>query len=87
MFEVLGFYKFIKIKSLKKNKDLMQKFLIKNNIRGTIILAKEGMNGNISGQLNDIKKTVNKIKSDFSFKIFDNSNTTKSKFQQFHKPK
>ena len=87
MFVVLGFYKFIKIKSLKKNKDLMQKFLIKNNIRGTIILAKEGMNGTISGQLNDIKKTVNKIKSIFSFKIFDNSNNSKSKFQPFHKPK
>ena len=39
MFEVFGFYKFIKIKSLKKNKDSMQKFLIKNNIRGTIIIA------------------------------------------------
>ena len=87
MFEVLGFYKFIKIKSLKKNKDLIQKFLIKNNIRGTIILAKEGMNGTISGELNDIKKTVNKIKSIFSFKSFDNSNNSKSKFQPFHKPK
>ena len=87
MFEVLGFYKFIKIKSLKKNKDLIQKFLIKNNIRGTIILAKEGMNGTISGEPNDIKKTVNKIKSIFSFKSFDNSNNSKSKFQPFHKPK
>ena len=87
MFEVLGFYKFIKIKSLKKNKDFMQNFLIKNNIRGTIILAKEGMNGTISGQLKDIKKTINKMKFLFSFKNFDNSNNSKSKFQPFHRAK
>ena len=50
MFEVLGFYKFIKIKSLQKNKILLQDFLIKKNIKGTIILANEGINGTISGQ-------------------------------------
>ena len=87
MFEVFGFYKFIKIKSLKKNKDSMQKFLIKNNIRGTIIIAKEGLNGTISGQYKDTEKTIKKLKSLFSFKNFDNKNNSKSKFQPFHKPK
>ena len=87
MFEVLGFYKFIKIKSLKKNKDFIQKFLIKNKIRGTIIIAKEGLNGTISGKNKDIEKTIKKIKSIFSFKNFDSSNNSKSKFQPFHKPK
>ena len=33
MFEVLGFYKFTKIKSLKKNKVLLQDLLIKKEIR------------------------------------------------------
>ena len=47
MFEVLGFYKFIKIRSLKKNKDLLQDLLIKKKIRGTIIIANEGLNGTI----------------------------------------
>ena len=87
MFEVFGFYKFIKLTSLKKNKEFMQKFLIKNNIRGTIIIAKEGLNGTISGKFKDIEKTIKKIKSLFSFKIFDNKNNSKSKFQPFHKPK
>ena len=87
MFEILGFYKFIKIKSLKKNKDFIQKFLIKNNIKGTIILAKEGMNGTISGESKKIKKTIAKLKSLFSFKNFDNSNNSKSAFQPYHKPK
>ena len=87
MFKVFGFYKFIKIKSLKKNKIFLQKFLISNNIRGTIIIAKEGLNGTISGGVKDIDKIIKKLKFLFSFKKFDNSNESKSKFQPFHKPK
>ena len=87
MFEVFGFYKFVKVKSLKKNKDFLQKFLISNYIRGTIIIAKEGLNGTISGSVKDIDKTTKKLKSLFSFKLFDSSNESKSKFQPFHKPK
>ena len=87
MFKVFGFYKFIKIKSLKRNKDLLQKFLTSNNIRGTIIIAKEGLNGTISGGVKDIDKIIKKLKFLFSLKKFDNSNESKSKFQPFHKPK
>ena len=87
MFKVFGFYKFIKVKSLKKNKVFLQKFLISNHIRGTIIIAKEGLNGTISGSIMDIDKTTKKLKSLFSFKQFDSSNESKSKFQPFHKPK
>ncbi len=87
MFKVVGFYKFAKIKSLKKNKNFLQKFFISNHIRGTIIIAKEGLNGTISGNIKDIDKTTKKLKSLFSFKQFDSSNESKSKFQPFHKPK
>ena len=87
MFIVFGFYKFIKMKSLNKDKKFLQKFLSSNNIRGTIIIAKEGLNGTISGQAKDIDKTTKKLKSLFSFKQFDSSNESKSKFQPFHKPK
>ena len=87
MFTVFGFYKFIKVKSLKRNKDLLKKVLSKNNLRGTIIIAREGLNGTISGKNEDIKKIIKKIKSLFSFKYFDNYNYSKSKFQPFHKPK
>ena len=87
MFKVFGFYKFIKIKSLKKDKVFLQKFLFSNNIRGTIIIAKEGLNGTISGRVKDIDKTTKKLRSFFSFKQFDSSNESKSKFHPFHKPK
>ena len=87
MFKVFGFYKFIKIKSLKRNKDILQKFISSNNIRGTIIISKEGLNGTISGQVKDIDITIKKLKSLFLFKHFDNNNSSKSKFQPFQKPK
>ena len=87
MFKVFGFYKFVKVKFLKKNKNFLQKFLISNNIRGTIIIAKEGLNGTISGNIKDIDKTTKKLKSLFLFKQFDSNNESKSKFQPFHKLK
>ena len=87
MFKVFGFYKFIKIKSLKRNKDILQKFISSNNIRGTIIISKEGLNGTISGQVKDIDITIKKLKSLFLFKHFDNNNSSTSKFQPFQKPK
>ena len=87
MFKVFGFYKFIKIKSLKKKKILLQKFLTTNDIRGTIIISQEGLNGTISSNNKNIEKTVKKIKFLFSFKNFDCNNISKSSFQPFHKPK
>ena len=87
MFDVLGFYKFTKIQSLKKNKILLHDYLVENNIRGTIVIATEGLNGTISGEFKNIKSTINKLKKIFSFKEFDNSNNSKSVFQPFHKPK
>ncbi len=87
MFNVFSFYKFIHIKSLKKNKSLISKYLVKNNIKGTIIVSKEGLNGAISGQSKNIEKIINRIKFKLSFKKFDNSNKSKSLFQPFHKLK
>ena len=87
MFEILGFYKFTKIKSLKNNKVLLYEVLKKKNIRGTIIIANEGINATISGKTNNLKSTITKIKKILNFKKFDSENISKSKFQPFHKPK
>ena len=87
MFNIFGFYKFAKIPYLKKNKKLINEILTKKNIRGTIIISKEGLNGNISGKGPDIKTTINKLKKILKFKDFDSTNKSKSSFQPFHKPK
>ena len=87
MFDVFGFYKFKKINSLKKNKTFLHDLLIKNNIRGTIIISKEGLNGTISGQKENLDAVIRKIQLLFNFKNFDNNNKSKSLFQPFLKPK
>jgi len=87
MFNVFGFYKFKKIESLKKNKHLLQKYLIEHNIRGTIIISKEGVNATIAGKFSDIILIKNKIKNMLYIKSFDSENTSKCKFQPFHRGK
>ena len=87
MFNVFGFYKFKQLKSLKENKSLLQNYLFKKNIRGTIILATEGINATISGKPLDLKNIINKIKKLFNFEKFDSENLSKSKFQPFRRSK
>jgi len=87
MFEVFGFYKFKKLNALKKNKILLQDFLVKKNIRGTVIIASEGINATISGKSLDLNVAITKIKKILDFKKFDSENSSKSKFQAFHKVK
>ena len=87
MFEIVGFYKFVKITYLKKNQKILLETLKKKNIRGTIIISKEGVNGAISGKAAEIKFTINNLKRTLKFKEFNTSNVSKSSFQPFHKPK
>ena len=87
MFEVFGFYKFKNLTALKKNKILIQDFLVKKNIRGTVIIANEGVNATISGKSLDLNIAITKIKKTLGFKKFDSENSSKSKFQPFHKAK
>ena len=87
MFTVFGFYKFKKLNSLKKNKIILQKFFIKLNIRGTLIISKEGLNGTISGKSKYIPFAYKKIKSLFKINTFDSENLSKNKFQPFGKVK
>ena len=77
MINIVGFYKFINI----------TKFMVKNEVRGLLIIAKEGINGTISGKKNAITIVERKILKQFNFNIFDSRNNSLSKFQPFHKAK
>ena len=87
MFVVFGFYKFKQINNLNINKKLLNNLLFKKNIRGTIIISREGINGSLSGKNKDLNETIRKIKITLKFKEFNSFNKSKSKFQPFHKPK
>ena len=87
MFDVFGFYKFIKISSLEKKKIILQKFLNQKKVRGTIILSPEGINGTIAGNKKNINSVIHKLKKDLNFNEFNSHNLSKSSFQPFHRPK
>ena len=87
MFTVFGFYKFKKINFLKKNKEFLQREILKNNISGTIILSQEGINGTIAGKRRNISQIIKSLKKVFNFKDFDSKNMSQSRFQPFHKGK
>ena len=81
MFTVLGFYKFKKLNLLKKKRSVLQKIFTKHDVRGTLILSNEGVNGTISGKLKDISFVKEKIKILFKIKNFDSENLSRSKFK------
>ena len=87
MFYISGFYKFKKLKNIKESKKSLQSFFIKKNIKGTIIISNEGINGTIAGKKNNLELAIKKIKNIFKFVKFDSQNLSKSKFQPFHRGK
>ena len=87
MFTIFGFYKFKKSNFLRKNKEFLQREILKNNIKGTIILSQEGINGTIAGKRRNISQIIKSLKKVSNFKDFDSKNMTQSHFQPFHKGK
>ncbi len=87
MFHISGFYKFKKLKNIKNIKKSLQSFFIKKNIKGSIIISNEGINGTIAAKKKNLELGIKKIKNIFKFVNFDSQNLSKSKFQPFHRGK
>ena len=87
MYHIFGFYKFKKLKKLSTYKKELNNFFLKKNIRGTLIISSEGINGTISGKKKDLNLATSKIQKIFNFTNFDNKNMSISKFQPFHRSK
>ena len=87
MFHILGFYKFKKIIGVNNNKINIQNYFVKNSIRGTLIISKEGINGTISAEKKLLDLAINKIKKTFKINNFDSSNLSQSSYQPFHRGK
>jgi len=87
MLNIFGFYKFINITKLKKHKHELQLFMVKNEVRGALIIAKEGINGTVSGKKIAVTLFEKKILKQFNFKEFDNKITHHVNFNFFTKLK
>ena len=60
-FKVIAFYQFINLDNLEKLAQQLKRFCISNKIRGSIILAEEGVNGTLAGLPNNIDGLENYI--------------------------
>jgi len=87
MYHIFGFYKFKKLKKLSLYKKVLNNFFLKKNIRGTLIISSEGINGTISGKKKDLNLATSKIQKIFNFTNFDNKNISINTFQPFHRSK
>jgi len=87
MFYIFGFYKFKKLNNLKKLKNRLENNLKDYEIRGTIIISPEGVNGTISDKKNNLLKFNKLLKKILSIKKFNSENNSNSKFNPFHKLK
>lgn len=68
MFLTIAFYQFVTLKNVIQLQTYIQRFCKKNKIKGTILIAHEGINGTISGQDIEIYQFLEFIKNDSFFK-------------------
>jgi UPF0176 protein len=68
MFLTIAFYQFVSLENIDQLQAFILKFCQKNSIKGTILLASEGINGTISGDEKKIQKFIEFIKEDSFFK-------------------
>ena len=61
--KVAAFYYFTNLSNLTQLQEKFTKFLQKNNIKGTVLLASEGINGTVAGQESSIDKFEKFLKS------------------------
>ena len=87
MYFISGFYKFKNISNIKRNKNIIQDYFINKNIRGTLIVSREGINGTIAAKKKNLDLTIKKIKKTFKFSKFDSINLSKCYYLPFHRGK
>ena len=87
MYKIFGFYKFKKIKNIKLLKKNLKNFIEEEQVRGTIIISIEGINGTISFKPTKYKKVKKKILNLLNIRKLDNENISYYKYQAFKKGK
>ena len=64
MLTICALYKFTRLDDFEEIQDPLKIFLDSLNIRGTLLLAKEGVNGTIAGDNDSIMKSLNYLQKD-----------------------
>jgi len=87
MYYISGLYKFKKIIKINKKKEILKNFFLKNDIKGLIIVSKEGINGTIASKKRNLNFAIEEIKKIFNFKKYDSKSSSISRFQPFRRTK
>ena len=87
MYKIFGFYKFKKLNDLKAIKKKLESLFNQEDVKGSIIISLEGLNGSIAFKSNQHVKIKTKIKSIFSIRNFDNENLSTYQYKAFNKAK
>ena len=83
---IYTFYRFLDIKKKKNIKELLDKYFKTKLLRGTILIANEGINASISGTEKDLLDTISKIKKILKIRKL-NIKINKNKFLPFNRIK
>ena len=62
---VTAFYKFVSLPDYKERKDSLYEFCKERSLKGTILLAEEGINSTISGKENELRELLTYLETDF----------------------
>jgi len=85
-YRVLLFYKYVAVDDPEKFKEDHLNFCFENNIKGRVYIAKEGINGTVSGLTRDIEIYKENLKSYHFFKdiVFKEDETDEIAFSKMH---
>tara|TARA_Y100000590_G_scaffold404607_1_gene492268 strand:+ start:824 stop:1732 length:909 start_codon:yes stop_codon:yes gene_type:complete len=87
MYLIKGFYKIKNINNLLIYKEKIKKYFLSQNVKGTVIISPEGINGTIAGKKIKVTKCLNFIKKIFLIDFFDSENSSYSRFLPFYRAK
>ena len=85
-FLVTALYKFVALDDYQTLQKPLKRFCIAHNIYGTVLLAREGVNGTVAGLPDSIEKFLHYIKSDPRFADIDHKQS-QADFQPFQRMK
>lgn len=63
-YTVIAFYKFVHLNNIEEMRNPLRLFCLQNNIRGTILLGKEGINSTIAGTKEACEAVLSYLRSD-----------------------
>lgn len=64
---ISAMYHFVTLENFEEIREQLKSFMKSRKIKGTLLLAREGLNGTVAGSKEDVKALLEKIKSDERF--------------------